>query len=435
VIEIKSIICIGIICILFVSVVFAIGNSCSENTNGHPTPFVGTLNPIWNKTWDWGDANSVVADDNNLYLAGIWHYSAVVLKYNKDGNLIWNRTWGNNSVFDCAYSIAIKGNYIYVVGFCDGQLPGNLENTVEMSASSSGDGIKGYSSSPAESYRASSADVLILKYDLDGNLIWHKTWGGTDGDYAYSVAVDSTNTYIVGFTYSYSSVGEIFILKYDFDGNMIWDRTLSGSNREAAYSVAVDSTNIYIAGGEYGFVLKYDKNGNFIWKKTWGSNLNDCANSIALDSTNIYVAGVINYSHAIILQYDTNGNLTWNTTWGGSSGSEAKAITIDSTNIYVAGQSGSQLFVLKYDLNGSIIWEKIWGRSYSDIAYSITVDSTNIYIAGSSADKSLILKTDLDGSGGVVPEFQFVIYPLIVAVVAVLIVLSVTKRYNKRIEK
>ncbi|KKK85569.1 hypothetical protein LCGC14_2771990, partial [marine sediment metagenome] len=35
------------------------------------------------------------------------------------------------------------------------------------------------------SYGAGSEDVLLLKYNSSGNLLWNKTWGGSGYEYAY----------------------------------------------------------------------------------------------------------------------------------------------------------------------------------------------------------------------------------------------------------
>ena len=139
---------IVVICILMMCSLITVGNIGSADNKENHKPLTGTLNPIWNRTCNWGSANSVVDDNNNLYLVGSWPYKAVVLKYDKDGNFIWNRTWGNNVVDDCAYSIARASNNIYVVGYCDGDLSFPLE--------SKGDGIKGFFSSPTIDIRISN---------------------------------------------------------------------------------------------------------------------------------------------------------------------------------------------------------------------------------------------------------------------------------------
>ncbi|MEW5759353.1 MAG: hypothetical protein AB1779_01135, partial [Candidatus Thermoplasmatota archaeon] len=131
-------------------------------------------------------------------------------------------------------------------------------------------------------------------------LLWNKTWGGYGDDFGASIAIDSSNIYVVGETESYGAGGyDSFLLKYDLNGNLIWYKTWGGSNNDMAESIAVLSSNIYVVGEtkSYGvgaadaFVLKYDLNGNIFWCKTWGGGKYETAYSIAVFSSNIYVTG------------------------------------------------------------------------------------------------------------------------------------------------
>lgn len=197
--------------------------------------------------------------------------------------------------------------------------------------------------------------------------IWNKTWGGSDMDWAYSVAVDSSNVYVAGYTYN-SSVGyDAFVLKYDLNGNLLWNRTWNNSDFVAAYSIAVDGSSIYVAGWTYNLsssfdvlLLKYDLNGNLLWNKTWGGSEGDMAYSIAVAGSNVYVAGYTSSygtgnSDAFVLKCDLNGNELWNKTWGNPSGSDyGRSIAVVGSNIYVAGSTydslvGYKAFILKYD--------------------------------------------------------------------------------------
>ncbi|MEW5759648.1 MAG: hypothetical protein AB1779_02650, partial [Candidatus Thermoplasmatota archaeon] len=228
---------------------------------------------------------------------------------------------------------------------------------------------------------ASQNDSGALKGTRRLNPIWWETWGGSGDEVANSIAVDSSNIYVAGETLSWGAdYTDAIVLKYDLNGNEIWSKTWGGSKDEVANSIAVTSSNIYVAGwtdshgaGEWdAFVLKYDLNGNVIWSKTWGGNGSEAARSIAATASNIYVAGFTrsygaSYNDAFVLKYDLNGNEIWSKTWGGSHDELANSIAVTSSNIYVAGETRSygtgiyDAFVLKYDLDGNEIWSKTWG--------------------------------------------------------------------------
>ncbi|MCS7201110.1 MAG: delta-60 repeat domain-containing protein, partial [Patescibacteria group bacterium] len=65
-------------------------------------------------------------------------------------------------------------------------------------------------------------DSLILKLDSNRNLVWAKTYGGSNDELSRSISPTSDGGYIVaGYTNSYG-VGnnDFFILKLDSDGNI-----------------------------------------------------------------------------------------------------------------------------------------------------------------------------------------------------------------------
>jgi len=59
------------------------------------------------------------------------------------------------------------------------------------------------------------SDALLLKYDLSGNLIWDKTWGGISDDYAYSLFILENDIFITGMTTSFGAGNsDVFLLKH-----------------------------------------------------------------------------------------------------------------------------------------------------------------------------------------------------------------------------
>ncbi|MEX2690472.1 MAG: hypothetical protein Q6351_009160 [Candidatus Njordarchaeum guaymaensis] len=107
---------------------------------------------------------------------------------------IWNVTWGGSN-YDRGQSIFIYNNYVYITGRTDSFGSGNF-------------------------------DVFLLKYDLDGNLVWSRTWGGSNWDEAHGLFVYGNYICITGSTDSFGEgYADVFLLKYDLDGNLIWNVT------------------------------------------------------------------------------------------------------------------------------------------------------------------------------------------------------------------
>ncbi|GAH17737.1 unnamed protein product, partial [marine sediment metagenome] len=122
----------------------------------------------------------------NIYLVGTdainWGDICLV-KLDSSGNYQWNRIWSGYT--DSATAVAIDSlDNVYVLGKTDVNDRGNY-------------------------------DVVLLKYNNLGILQWQRFWGGSEWEYAESLAIDSNdNIYVVGNTRSYGEGGpDILLLK------------------------------------------------------------------------------------------------------------------------------------------------------------------------------------------------------------------------------
>jgi len=79
------------------------------------------------------------------------------------------------------------------------------------------------------------------------------------------------------------------LARTDTVGNILWAKTFGGSNNEYAFSVqqtggggfvAVSNTQSFGAGQTDVLLIKTDGNGNLQWAKTYGGTLDDSARAI-----------------------------------------------------------------------------------------------------------------------------------------------------------
>lgn len=64
------------------------------------------------------------------------------------------------------------------------------------------------------SFGSGEEDVFLLKYSMDGQLIWNRTWGGMGSDTARTVAVVGDGVCVAGVTYGVGNNGQAFLLRY-----------------------------------------------------------------------------------------------------------------------------------------------------------------------------------------------------------------------------
>ena len=100
-------------------------------------------------------------------------------------------------------------------------------------------------------------DYWVVKLSNTGSIVWQKTFGGSDHEYLASVKQTSDGGYIVAGTTN-STDGDItesfglsdyFMLKLDNLGNVIWKKSYGGKNADWAKSVFQTKDGGYIIAG------------------------------------------------------------------------------------------------------------------------------------------------------------------------------------------
>ncbi len=292
----------------------------------------------WNQTWggigfDYGYGVVVDSLDNMYLVGGTSSFGAgnsdmVLVKYDGNGVQQWNHTWGGGDD-DYGYGVVVDSlDNVYLVG-------------------------------GTSSFGAGGGDMVLVKYDGNGMQQWNRTWGGSGNDYGNGVAVDSfDNVFVTGTTYSFGAGGvDMVLVKYDEDGEQQWNRTWGGGDGDYGYGVAVDSLdNVYVAGDTYSFgagnsdmvLVKYDGNGMRQWNRTWGGAFGDIGYGVTVDSSGkVYLAGTTGsfgagYVDMVLVKYDGNGVQQWNCTWGGADYDFGYGVAVDSSdNVYLTGTTGS----------------------------------------------------------------------------------------------
>jgi len=336
-----------------------------------------------------------------------------------DPKHIWSKVFGGDKVVR-SYSMSLdKSSNVYIVGYFN-------SSTIDFGGGALAN--------------AGGDDIFLAKFDSNGNHLWSKRFGGSDGDYSYSVSTDSLgNVYISGY-FSSSSIdfgrgalgnaggNDIFLAKFDSNGDNLWSKRFGGSNNDYNYSVSVDSSNnVYITGyyisssidfgggaltkdaGYNIYLAKFDSNGNHIWSKRINGTSSGEISSVSVDSSNnVYITGSFIGSHiylggnildnaggddVYIAKFDSNGNHKWSKTFGGTSNDRGYFLSLDnSNNVYLTGHFSSSTidfgggaltnsgyydtYLAKFDSDGNHKWSKKFGGSDNDYGYSVSADSS-----------------------------------------------------------
>ena len=218
----------------------------------------------------------------------------------------------------------------------------------------------------------------VIKLDAKGNMEWDNNFGGTNWDEIYSIIQTKDGNFITtGCVWSKGAGrGDVRVAKLNIRGDLIWDKTFGGSENDEAYSVIqTDDEGYAIAGftvledtGDRDFwVIKLDKEGNKVWDRTFGGTSEEWANSIIQNKNGNYmVAGWTKSMGAgktdvWIVKLDKRGNLIWDKTFGGSENDEAHSIIQTEDGGYAVvgwtkskGAGNADVWVIKLDENGNL---------------------------------------------------------------------------------
>lgn len=225
-----------------------------------------------------------------------------------------------------------------------------------------------------------SNDLWLIKVDLDGNMIWEQTYGGGSGEIPKEVIETSDNAYlIIGETRSIGA-GETdaWLIKTDTNGNMIWDKSFGGTQHDYPESVIETSDQHYLIVGHlnsYGagsgdiWLIKTDVNGDTLWTRTYGGVSWDRGFSVIETSDQDYLIVGQSYSFgsgigdAWLIKTNVNGDTLWTKTYGGPDVEYAYSVmeTTDEGLLICGstasiGTGDSDIFLIKTDRQGNASW-------------------------------------------------------------------------------
>jgi hypothetical protein len=173
------------------------------------------------------------------------------------------------------YKMNIKGDSLWSV-FIAGSAQGI--NYVSTSFGQTTDG--GYIIAGYYSYGQGYSDMLLLKTDSLGKVLWNQTYGQGPNDVALSVQQTDEGGYIMGGTTSVLGTSDdLLLVKTNAKGDTNWTKAYGGGANEGGGYVRQTSDKGYIlsgstasfgAGGMDAYLIKTDLNGNLSWSKTYG---------------------------------------------------------------------------------------------------------------------------------------------------------------------
>lgn len=235
----------------------------------------------------------------------------------------------------------------------------------------------------SSSFGEAPAQAFILHVDSLGNRLWSNAYGGAESDWGRRIfAVEGDGIYVAGYTNSFGNgLFDFYFFKTDFQGNLLFEKTYGGSNFEKLNGAIMMPDTTFILVGETlsnetevedMYLMRLKSNGDTIWTKTIGSSGKDVAKNVNIvnDSTFIvvgdyFVADSL-MQKAIVMKMNINGNIDWTNYTGQNGNYSLNDVTINNGIIRAVGSNfaleGSQpafTHIYKYlaNVDGSLIFE------------------------------------------------------------------------------
>ena len=170
-----------------------------------------------------------------------------VAKYNADGKRIWAKRFGGTDV-DAFHSVVTdKNGNTYATGVFRGQ----------------------FSMTGRQVTSAGKADVLVIKLAADGNVAWLRSLGGSEDDYGRSLAIDSQGDVLLAGEFSdtiklattrLSSTGnrDILLAKFNAEGELRWAKSFGTTMDELIFDIAVDPADHIAITGSFDDTIAFD---------------------------------------------------------------------------------------------------------------------------------------------------------------------------------
>ena len=213
-----------------------------------------------------------------------------ILKLNSSGNLEWSHYFGGNFTDTPEGIVQTNDNGYIIAGGSDSE-DTDISNNI------------------------GSYDFWIVKIDASGNLVWEKSFGGTEIDEAKGIVKSNDGNFVIaGETRSNSidvtsnnGAADLWLIKIDNDGNLLWEKNLGGSSFDVARSISTTQDNGFLLVGSSrsndgdvsqnkgqndAWVVKVDASGNMQWEiAVGGSNIDFSYGVTELNNGSVIAVG------------------------------------------------------------------------------------------------------------------------------------------------
>ncbi|GAB5416970.1 MAG: hypothetical protein Crog4KO_18370 [Crocinitomicaceae bacterium] len=293
-----------------------------------------------------------------------------------------------------------------------------------------------------------SIDLLVIRMTLSGAVLKINTYGGTKFEEAASILQKPDGNYIVtgttlskdGDVLTNAGQADVWLFELDAYGSILWSKTQGGVDDEYAVNskLLADGSIITAASsstyqdeysdnhGDIDVALYYtDEFGQLLWKELYGGFLSDFPADIELLSNGHFLVGANTFSSnadipfnaggqdVLLMEIDQNGDLLWAKTYGSFGNERIAEIepkgegfvlfgSSNSASMNAAVGNGSQDYWM-YEINEDkeVVHEYLFGASGFDEGVTFTlVNDGSVLMGGESNSNDGVIGSNMGKNDG-----------------------------------
>jgi len=336
----------------------ALGNIAWQKAIG------GAANDTFYAVLETGDGGFLCAGDS---FSADADGDALVVKFEADGDLAWQRLYGGDQADSGRALIATEDGGYLLSGF----------------SASFGSG--------------STSDAWVLKLNAGGAIQWQRTYGGGGHDDAYAIAPAPNGAFVLaGESASFGdSDGDVWYFKINGEGALLWQKVIGGSNTDLANAIGATSDGGFIIGGQTGsfgagdfdaWLIKLNAAGDVVWQKAYGGSREETLTGLTAlaDRGFLFDSGTISFGLSVsdswIVRVDRNGDVVWQRLYGGGASESAYgSLELSDGRLIAIGFTGS------YGAGGDSILLRLAANGEIDSSCGTFAEATNATITNTNA--------------------------------------------------
>lgn len=279
-----------------------------------------------------------------------------------------------------------------------------------------------------ESFGGGSSDAWLLRLDVDGSVLWEKTFGAETFEALNDLAIMPDGGFaLVGITQSQQNSLDWWTIRTDSNGTLLWDAAFGTPNADHASSVVVDDSGVTVAGtrdrigkgtGRFG-LIRYDDTGQTIWEKAYGDDVDEqLAYALVATEDGYAIAGTA-YSNFWLVRTDKNGEQLWSQAYDLADNiyERALGLTALSDGFVLAGWASltdepgqSDTWVVRTDELGEKLWDRTFDFAHFEWASDLVVRDEGFVLTGYThldGDNNELMIFAIDGTGELLWQRDF----------------------------